>query len=151
MESYHAEWVQGRATPVSRGGNGGLSVVNPPRYDRGGCGSTELFTAGFGSLFAHRVDFLAVWGHFHQCWGHFGSHCFGCFGRFGQHVGLVVLFGRGWIDQSIDPHGGVFLESGSGRDEVTQKDIFLQSLELINGTLEGGFGEYLGRFLEGRT
>ena len=62
---------------------------------------------------------------------------------------LLIVFRGNRLTKLLDLHLGVGLESCTGRDEVAKEDILLESLQIIDGSLEGRFREDLGGLLEG--
>ena len=43
----------------------------------------------------------------------------------------------------------IFLQTGTGRNQVTADDILLEAFEVVDAAADGGFAEHLGGLLEG--
>src|SRR5207244_27251 len=63
---------------------------------------------------------------------------------------LLLHLGGGLFHFWREAHVAVVLHAGTGRDEASNNDVLFQSSQVINLTLNGGFGENARCLLERR-
>ena len=76
-----------------------------------------------------------------------GLECVGLADKCGEIDVLCGIVGNGIVGLlfEVAVHG----KSGTGRDELTDDDVFLKADEMIDLALDGSLGEDLGGLLEG--